>query len=717
MRIKGNLLNKNRLMCISILIAFLLIAMTFTPVLAAELKAASETELSIEAISEEEENSGDELFEQIQELLDKGAISEEEAEMLILKLKRAISDGGLSDAEKEEFQSIINEYKLSLVEENIEESECKLCGVSSEGLELNLLAESMTDEDKIEFAEKLTIFYENRHIFESIEEMSEEEKYGSYLPFLADEFEAMALTEEDPELKYNLLNFASSARTLISSGSFQTSLDIGLVAAKSDHTSVSSQGSDDRPALRLMPKESEEVDNKTNNPDCYNTTSECLNDIWEGIINATLENISKVKEGFWELVEKVPTFPEAYDWWKNNASKTSKGIICILVSVGMFAGGNLVIGALAGMTSLATLVQSGLGLIASFTAKNFHWLIPLTIGGIYIVSDIFDKLDTNLAKIISNVASTVVNAGINIANITLNEINNLIISKHCNGKNMCKNYTDDVNGNNSNNNTCFLSGTPILRADGSYTGIENIRSGDQVIAINMETKKPGIATVIEAKQHTPEEMTDYYLEIEVEINGKIIENKLKVTPNHELFVKASSDSMEFANTDSIDGYIYIEAGKIKVGDSFMGATVISIEKIYERTVTYDLILEAPYENYVVALGCERQLSQATALYQSGDLSGLAPSSSGSQLGSLGGTGEFGLFPAMPAGMLIPLEGIAHTLTAPKANSNSAPATSSATTTVNSSPATTTVATSSSTQILLDSSPSNTNTLDSGTNPI
>ncbi len=125
--------------------------------------------------------------------------------------------------------------------------------------------------------------------------------------------------------------------------------------------------------------------------------------------------------------------------------------------------------------------------------------------------------------------------------------------------------------------TCFLAGTQIKMADNTYKNIEDVKLGDMVEAYNEQTGENVDSQVVHVFHHTPEEMTDHYL---------TINNYLKVTPNHKLFI---------ANE-------WRKAKDIKIGD-LLGADentyeIYSIEKIFEKVPTYNFEVEK-HHNYFV----------------------------------------------------------------------------------------------------------------------
>jgi len=123
-----------------------------------------------------------------------------------------------------------------------------------------------------------------------------------------------------------------------------------------------------------------------------------------------------------------------------------------------------------------------------------------------------------------------------------------------------------------NFDTCFLAGTKVVMADGSYKNIEDVAVGDLVIAYDESTGAIANCKVDHTFYYAPEEMTDYYL---------VVNDNLQVTPNHRFYS---------------DGE-WIYAGNLKVGDSLLTKelsedyTVYSLEKIYEKVPTYDLEIE------------------------------------------------------------------------------------------------------------------------------
>ena len=115
---------------------------------------------------------------------------------------------------------------------------------------------------------------------------------------------------------------------------------------------------------------------------------------------------------------------------------------------------------------------------------------------------------------------------------------------------------------------CFLAGTQVTLTDGSYKNIEDVKVGDLVKSYDDVNKKEITGIVTKTLRHTPEEMTDYYV---------VVNNKLRVTPNHCIYVDGS----------------WVPAGDLVAGDrvSTSKTAVRSIEKVYTQVPTYDLVVQ------------------------------------------------------------------------------------------------------------------------------
>lgn len=127
--------------------------------------------------------------------------------------------------------------------------------------------------------------------------------------------------------------------------------------------------------------------------------------------------------------------------------------------------------------------------------------------------------------------------------------------------------------------TCFLAGTKIVMADGTYRNIEDIKVGDNVKSFDEKTDKIVDKKVTNIFHHPAEDMTPYYL---------IINKCLRITPNHQMY----SDGR------------WLFAGDLKIGDCLFSPgynyKIYSIEKIFKMEPTYNFEVDGNH-NYFVAL--------------------------------------------------------------------------------------------------------------------
>ncbi len=125
---------------------------------------------------------------------------------------------------------------------------------------------------------------------------------------------------------------------------------------------------------------------------------------------------------------------------------------------------------------------------------------------------------------------------------------------------------------------CFLAGTKIMMADGSYKSIEDAKIGDLVKAYDEKNHRTVNSKVTQTFHHTPKEMGEYYL---------IINNQLRVTPNHRFYSDGS----------------WVYAGDLTVGDNLFNYeqdvyAIFSINKVYDRVSTFDLEIESCHTYFV-----------------------------------------------------------------------------------------------------------------------
>jgi type II secretory pathway pseudopilin PulG len=120
---------------------------------------------------------------------------------------------------------------------------------------------------------------------------------------------------------------------------------------------------------------------------------------------------------------------------------------------------------------------------------------------------------------------------------------------------------------------CLLSATPILMADGSSKPIQEVRIGDRVIAFDEKTGQFKEDRVVKFFKHR----ADNYL---------IVNNKLKVTPNHPIYSEGK----------------VVNIGSLKLGDKLLNSQgrpeeITSIKEIKKNVWVYNLEVN-PYHTYV-----------------------------------------------------------------------------------------------------------------------
>jgi len=123
---------------------------------------------------------------------------------------------------------------------------------------------------------------------------------------------------------------------------------------------------------------------------------------------------------------------------------------------------------------------------------------------------------------------------------------------------------------------CFLAGTPVLLADGSYRAIEDIKVGDKVMCYDEKGKEMKAGIVTKVWHNTGERSADKYM---------VINDFLRVTVEHPFLTKEG----------------WKEAKDLRIGETLVGGQKIySIKIVHERADTYGMEVE-PYHNYIVGM--------------------------------------------------------------------------------------------------------------------
>jgi hypothetical protein len=124
---------------------------------------------------------------------------------------------------------------------------------------------------------------------------------------------------------------------------------------------------------------------------------------------------------------------------------------------------------------------------------------------------------------------------------------------------------------------CFLSGTPILMADGTTKLIEQIKIEDKVLAFNEETGNMQEDEVVKLSVRNAKK----YL---------IINESLKVTPEHPFYSEGK----------------WVKIGSLKIGDKLLKypgqiQEITSIKEVEEETTVYNLEAEPSHTYFANGL--------------------------------------------------------------------------------------------------------------------
>jgi len=128
---------------------------------------------------------------------------------------------------------------------------------------------------------------------------------------------------------------------------------------------------------------------------------------------------------------------------------------------------------------------------------------------------------------------------------------------------------------------CFIGGTEILMADGSYKPIEEISVGEYVISYDNITRKDIASKVIKTIINPPGSVSDYII---------IINGVVGVTPTHPFLINREWQAI----------------GNARIGDNMTDVngenlSITSLERVYEKVLTYNLEVENTHNYYAADL--------------------------------------------------------------------------------------------------------------------
>jgi len=124
--------------------------------------------------------------------------------------------------------------------------------------------------------------------------------------------------------------------------------------------------------------------------------------------------------------------------------------------------------------------------------------------------------------------------------------------------------------------SCFLAGTEILMADGTYKNIEQVKEGEWVVSYDIENNLKTISKVAHSLVHE-------------DVKGYVIINKeLEVTSNHPMWIV---NRQKWAQVHTI------ELRDILLDSNGQEIIVISLEDINGVNTVYNLEIEGEHNNY------------------------------------------------------------------------------------------------------------------------
>jgi len=123
---------------------------------------------------------------------------------------------------------------------------------------------------------------------------------------------------------------------------------------------------------------------------------------------------------------------------------------------------------------------------------------------------------------------------------------------------------------------CFLAGTPIALPDGTEKPIEDIKVGDVVLSYDEKTQT-NVPSIVKKTFYHPKEQSNSYL---------IINNRLRVTPNHPVLVNGRWQEIGNANIGNV----------LRLWDG-NNLIISSIRRVYDKVPSYNLEIENTHTYY------------------------------------------------------------------------------------------------------------------------
>jgi intein/homing endonuclease len=178
-----------------------------------------------------------------------------------------------------------------------------------------------------------------------------------------------------------------------------------------------------------------------------------------------------------------------------------------------------------------------------------------------------------------------------LINIEINEQNTVVY----NLQDIENNHNFFANNVLVHNRFCFIAGTQITMADGSFKNIEEVQIGDEVITLNEETKLNEVKKVINTKSPIHNDLVKYTLSNGVEVTS---------TFDHPFYVNKMELASYAPNLTNERYELGVNVRKIETGDfvyMIPNDNEVTIEKIEPQplkdTQTYIFAVEDNHNFY------------------------------------------------------------------------------------------------------------------------
>ena len=245
--------------------------------------------------------------------------------------------------------------------------------------------------------------------------------------------------------------------------------------------------------------------------------------------------------------------------------------------------------------------------IVKYTFENGEVLECTLDHPIYVVNKGWSSYSDELSNQMYSIEETVKKIEIDDI-VKLYENNTKIINIEINEQNTVVYNLQDIENNHNffannvlvHNRFCFIAGTQITMADGSFKNIEEVQIGDEVITLNEETKLNEVKKVINTKSPIHNDLVKYTLSNGIEVTS---------TFDHPFYVNKMELASHAPNLTNERYQLGVTVRKIETGDfvymipkdNGIGMHEVAIEKIEPQplvdTQTYIFTVEDNHNFY------------------------------------------------------------------------------------------------------------------------